>query len=128
MLSENDLKVLKAISEGDSDPQSIAKKLDMKVEAVRASADVLGEQGHVQVHKSVVEIFSLTEEGTKYAKEGLPERILLSIIGTGKPMADLKDPSVKISLGWAAQKGLGYNREGSAQAHWARHWERMKKS
>ena len=105
MLSENDLKVLKAISVGDSDPQSIAKKLDMKVEAVRASADVLGEQGHVQVHKSVVEIFSLTEEGTKYSKEGLPERNLLSIIGIGKPMADLKDPSVKISLGWARKKG-----------------------
>jgi phenylalanyl-tRNA synthetase alpha chain len=105
MLSENDLKVLKAISEGDSDPQSIAKKLDMKVEAVRASADVLGEQGLAQVSKSVVEIFSLTDEGMKYAKEGLPERNLLSIIGTGKPMADLKDPSVKISLGWARKKG-----------------------
>jgi hypothetical protein len=45
MLSENDLKVLKAISEGGSDPQSIADKLNMKVEAVRASADALAEQG-----------------------------------------------------------------------------------
>jgi phenylalanyl-tRNA synthetase alpha chain len=72
MLSENDLKVLKAISVGDSDPQSIAKKLDMKVEAVRASADLLNEQGHVQVIKSVEEIFDLTQEGEKYAQEGLP--------------------------------------------------------
>ena len=53
MLSENDLKVLKAISEGESDPQSIAEKLQMKVEAVRASADALGEQGLVKVNKSV---------------------------------------------------------------------------
>ncbi len=105
MLSENDLKVLKAISEGDSDPQSIAKKLDMKVEAVRASADLLNEQGHVQVIKSVEEIFALTEEGKKYAQEGLPERNLLLAIGPGKPMADLKDPSVKISLGWLRKKG-----------------------
>ena len=51
MLSENDLKVLKAISEGESDPQSIAEKLRMKVEAVRASADALGEQGLISVDK-----------------------------------------------------------------------------
>ena len=66
---------------------------------------LLGEQGLVRVTKSVEEIFSLTEEGTKYAQEGLPERNLLSIIGPGKPMADLKDPSVKISLGWLRKKG-----------------------
>ena len=105
MLSENDVKVLKAISDGDSDPQSIAKKLDMKVEAVRASADALSEQGLVQVSKSVEEIFALTEEGTKYAKEGLPERRLLQAIGSGKPMSEMKDPAAKIGLGWLRKKG-----------------------
>ena len=105
MLSENDLKVLKAISEGESDPQSIAEKLQMKVEAVRASADALGEQGLVDVKKSVEEPVSLTEEGKKYAKEGLPERTLLSAIGTGKLLSELKDPSQKIGLGWLRKKG-----------------------
>ena len=105
MLSENDVKVLKAISEGDSDPQSIAEKLEMKVEAVRASADALGEQGLVQVTKSVEEIFSLTEEGRKYAQEGLPERNLLQSLGSGKPMSELKDPAHKIGLGWLRKKG-----------------------
>ena len=105
MLSENDVKVLKAISEGDSDPQSIAEKLGMKVEAVRASADALGEQGMIQVTKSVDEIISLTEEGTKYAKEGLPERNLLQSLGSGKPMSELKDPAHKIGLGWLRRKG-----------------------
>ena len=70
MLSENDLKVLKAISEGESDPQSIAEKLRMKVEAVRASADALGEQGLISVDKSVEESVSLTEEGTKVCRRG----------------------------------------------------------
>ncbi|MCX6678278.1 MAG: phenylalanine--tRNA ligase subunit alpha [Methanothrix sp.] len=105
MLSENDVKVLKAISEGDSDPQSIAEKLGMKVEAVRASADALGEQGIIQVTKSVEEIVSLTEEGTKYAKEGLPERNLFQSLGSGKPMSELKDPAHKIGLGWLRKKG-----------------------
>ncbi|HUS75429.1 MAG TPA: phenylalanine--tRNA ligase subunit alpha [Methanothrix sp.] len=105
MLSENDVKVLKAISEGQSDPQSIAEMLLMKVEAVRATADALGDQGLIQVAKSVEEKFSLTEEGIKYAKEGLPERAMLSAIGEGMPMSELKDPSYKIGLGWLRKKG-----------------------
>ncbi len=105
MLSENDVKVLKAISEGYSDPQRIAGKLEMKIEAVRALADALGEQGLIGVTKSVEEAVSLTEEGKKYASEGLPERILLSAIGSGKPMSELKDPAHKIGLGWLRKKG-----------------------
>ena len=70
MLSESDARVLKAISEGFSNPQAIADKLGMKIEAVRASADALGEQGLVKVFKSVDEIFSLTEEGIKVRKRG----------------------------------------------------------
>lgn len=104
MLSESDAKVLKAISEGLSDPQTIAEKVGMKIEAVRASADALDEQDLVKVVKSVVPIIFLTEEGKKYAEEGLPERRLLDAIGSGKHMADLKDPSFKIGLGWLKKK------------------------
>lgn len=105
MLSESDARVLKAISEGFSNPQAIADKLGMKIEAVRASADALEEQELVKVYKSVDEIFSLTKEGVKYAKEGLPERRLLEDIGSGKPMSELKDSSIKIGLGWLRKKG-----------------------
>ena len=93
MLSENDVKVLKAVSEVHTDPQRIAGKLEMKIEAVRALADALGEQGLIEVTKSVEETVSLTDEGKKYALEGLPERILLSAIGSGKSMSDLQDPA-----------------------------------
>ena len=76
------------------------------MEAVRASADALGEQGLVQVTKSVDEIVSLTEEGRKYAQEGLPERNLLSSHSDqAKPMSELKDPAHKIGLGWLRRKG-----------------------
>jgi phenylalanyl-tRNA synthetase alpha chain len=105
MLSENDVKVLKAILQGHSDPQSIAENLSMKVEAARAAADALGEQGLVLVTKSVEELFSLTEEGRKYAKDGLPERVMLSAIGQGLAMSELKDPAHKIGLGWLRRKG-----------------------
>jgi phenylalanyl-tRNA synthetase alpha chain len=105
MLSEIDIKVLKAVSAGRSDPQTIAEDLGMKVEAVRACADALGEQGLVKVTKSVEEAFSLTDEGRQYAREGLPERKLLEAIGPGKPMSELKDPALKIGLGWLRKKG-----------------------
>jgi phenylalanyl-tRNA synthetase alpha chain len=105
MLSENDVKVLKAISEGGSDPQSIAKTLNMKVEAVRASADALSELCLIRVEKSIEETATLTAEGEKYAREGLPERALLTFIGEGRAMSDLKDPAYKIGLGWLRKKG-----------------------
>lgn len=105
MLSESDARVLEAISKGLSNPQAIADKLRMKIEAVRSLVDAIGEQGLVKVVKSVDEIFSLTKEGSKYAKDGLPERRLLEAIGSGKPMTDLKDPSLKIGLGWLKTKG-----------------------
>ena len=111
MLSENDLKVLKAISEGDSDPQSIAKKLDMKVEAVRASADVLSEQGLAQVSKSVVEIFALTEEGKKYAQEGLPERSAPDPWVRQAYVRDKRPGSKSAWVGCARRAGLQSRRE-----------------
>ena len=116
MLSGNDLKVLKAISEGLSDPQSIAEKLQMKVEAVRASADALGEEGLILVTKSVGESVTLTDEGRKYAEEGLPERALLSFIGSGKSMSELKDPAQKIGLGWLRKKGWATIDKGMIQS------------
>ena len=105
MLSESEARVLKAISQGRSHPQDIATDLGMKVEAVRASADSLRELGHIQVLKSVDELFSLTEEGLHYAKEGLPERRLLQDVGAGKPISELKDHAIKIGLGWLKKKG-----------------------
>ncbi len=42
--------------------------------------------------KSVEEIFALTEEGKKYAQEGLPERNLLSIIGIRQTNGGFEGP------------------------------------
>ena len=104
-LSENEYLVLKAISEGLSDPGSVAHEQQMKIETARAAADLLAEQGLIQVHKSVDETFSLTDEGAAYAREGLPERRLLLSLGGGMPMSEMKDPALKIGLGWLRKKG-----------------------
>lgn len=103
MLSEIDSKVIKAIANGATSPQEIAEETGAKVEAVRASADVLAEKRLVKVSKSTEEMATLTEEGRKYAEEGLPERRLLGMKGTS--VSELKDPSLKIGLGWLKRKG-----------------------
>jgi len=53
MLSGNDFKVLKAISKIESDPQSIAEKLQMKVEPMRDSADTLAVRCALETLKKV---------------------------------------------------------------------------
>mgnify|MGYP001068328296 FL=1 len=105
MLSENDLKVLKAILQGHTDPKGVARDLNIKVEAARAAADALGEQGLIRVSKSVEEVIALTEEGRAYAEKGLPERVMLSAIGQGMAISELRDPAQKIGLGWLRKKG-----------------------
>ncbi len=106
MLSENDIKVLKAISDGYSDPQSISDLTGIKVESVRKSANTLSEQGLIKITEMTTEIVYLTEEGLKYAKEGLPERNLLSVIRDGVPLKSiLKDPNFKIGIGQLKKKG-----------------------
>jgi phenylalanyl-tRNA synthetase alpha chain len=102
MLSEIDSKVIKAIIKGATIPQEIAEETCAKVEAVRASADALAEKGLVKVSKSIEETAALTEEGRRYADEGLPERRLLGMEGTS--LSELKDPSLKIGLGWLKRK------------------------
>ncbi|MBN1323404.1 MAG: phenylalanine--tRNA ligase subunit alpha [Methanotrichaceae archaeon] len=105
MLSESEAKVLRAISIGHLDPKEIADLTGMKIEAVRSTADSLSENGFIHVEKTVEEAFSLTPEGELYAREGLPERRILEVIGEGMPISDLKDPSLKIGLGWLKRKG-----------------------
>lgn len=105
MVSERDLRILEAISDGCSSPHEIADRLQMKTEAVLSAAESLAEGGLIRVDKSVIERFSLNEEGRRYAREGLPERRLMEMLGDGKPVSDLQDPALKIAIGWARKKG-----------------------
>ncbi len=103
MIPERDLKILDAISKGYLEPNKIADHLGMKVEAVLSTAESLADKGLIRIDKNVVEIFSLTEEGRSYAREGLPERRLLQMICDGKPIAELQEH--KLAIGWARKKG-----------------------
>jgi phenylalanyl-tRNA synthetase alpha chain len=135
MLTLIDTSVLEAIYDGCQNPDTIAKRIhakrlkseqlklkamraltdeavvdvvdvpEIKIESVRASADLLQEKRLINVFKSSDEIISLTEEGLQYAKEGLPERKLLKFIGTGKQMPEVRVPDFNIPFGWLRKKG-----------------------
>jgi phenylalanyl-tRNA synthetase alpha chain len=47
-------------------------------------------------------MYKLTEEGSDYLKNGLPEKQLLKLIGDGKPLEEVsKLPKTQIAIGWA---------------------------
>ena len=51
-------------------------------------------------------MYKLTEEGSDYLKNGLPEKQLLKFIGNEKPMSEVvKFPKSQISVGWARKNG-----------------------
>ncbi|HPE63435.1 MAG TPA: phenylalanine--tRNA ligase subunit alpha, partial [Methanothrix sp.] len=105
-LSPRDRQVLKEISDGLTDPRKIAEKLKIKEVSVISSAEGLAEKGLISLKKTVEEIYALTEEGARYADIGLPERRILEIAGAdGVPMSEIKDPSLKVGIGWLKKKG-----------------------
>ncbi len=105
-LSPRDKQVLKEISEGLTDPKEIAEKLKIKEVSVISSAEGLAEKGLISLNKKVEEVYALTEEGARYAEIGLPERRILEIAGAeGVPISGIKDPSLKVGIGWLKKKG-----------------------
>ncbi len=105
-LSPRDKQVLKEISEGLSDPESIAERLGLKPVSVISAAEGLADKNLVQVEKKVEEVCVLSEEGARYAELGLPERQILDLAGTeGILLSAIKDPCLKVGIGWLKKKG-----------------------
>jgi len=105
-LSPRDRQVLREINEGLTDPKEIAENLKIKVVSVISSAEGLAEKGLIGLDKRVEEVYALTEEGARYAEIGLPERRILEIAGVdGVPISEIKDPALKVGIGWLKKKG-----------------------
>ncbi|MEA2046597.1 MAG: phenylalanine--tRNA ligase subunit alpha [Euryarchaeota archaeon] len=104
-LSPRDKRVLKAISKGLSDPQEIAGDQQIKPVSVISSAEALAEKDLIRVEKGVDKVYTLTEEGAQYAEKGLPERRILDMAADGLPLSQIKDPGLKIGIGWLRKKG-----------------------
>ncbi len=105
-----DKKVLLALSEGASTPEEIADKAGVSRDSVLTSLERLKAEGLVKVDERVTRIVSLTEEGKRYKKEGLPEKKLLNLVSSGitsvSEVSKRLGPDFKIGLVWLSKLGI----------------------
>jgi len=105
-LTINEKRVLAALNgSGPKAAEILAEKMEAAPESVIQWAHLCADKGLVTLDKTVTEQAKLTEEGEKYAKEGLPERQILASIDGAVPMSELtKNPLSKIAIGWLRKK------------------------
>lgn len=92
-------------------PEEIANNLNLDIKAIMSAAGSLSNKNIIKVIKNVDERVVLTESGEKYAKNKLPERLLLeSLINNSKiPMKDVYKTGIdkketQIAVGWLVRK------------------------
>ena len=96
----------------EATPEEIAENTGMDIKSVMSAAGSLASKDIIEVDKEVNETYSLTEDGLKYAEEGLPERKILEVLSEKKQihMKDLADEAgidkkeTNIALGWLRRK------------------------
>ena len=105
-LTINEKRILAALSEmKTANAGTMAEKLGTPADAVVQWAHLCADRGLVNLEKQIFETVELTDEGKKYAAEGLPERQVLASIHGSVPMSELtKHPLSKIAIGWLRKK------------------------
>ncbi len=109
-LSINEKMVLKAIGDIEMTSKEVATAAGLKVEAAVHAAYVLEENGMASVREDLITEYVLTDEGRKYAEQGLPERTIYKALPEqGETLTDLKKTfppaTINIAMGWLRQKG-----------------------
>ena len=119
-LPETQVAVLEAASAEElTTVESLAEQIGESPDAVRRAAFELEDEGLLGVMEVTETEYRLTEEGDRYAFEGLPEHVLwvggMSVdahqepveLGRALGMASLEDDQVDIALANFARKGMG---------------------
>ena len=103
-LHENERKVLLALEgRGAATTQELSAETGLARDAVEKASAWAETKGVVSFREEVSRSFNLTEEGRKYAEEGLPEKKLLKLIASGRneiPALKEEFPSLNIALVW----------------------------
>jgi phenylalanyl-tRNA synthetase alpha chain len=106
-LTQNEKKLLVVLGTiGRATPAELSQHLSVPEEAAIQYGSLLQDHGLAIVEREVKKRYSLTDEGIRYAAEGLPERQLLDSFDTIISMADLTRHSLaKIGIGQMRRKG-----------------------
>jgi phenylalanyl-tRNA synthetase alpha chain len=103
-LHENERKVLLALRGRDTaTTEELGRLTGLGRDAVEKACAWAETKGVVSFREEVSRFFELTEEGRKYAEEGLPEKRLLRLVAEGEnEISGLKGvfPQLNIALSW----------------------------
>ena len=113
-LTQNEKRLLSALGKrGDADPASLADTLSVPEDAVIQYAHLLEDRGLAAIERTVLTEYHLTDEGKRYARDGLPERQLLESFGSRIHLAELsRHPLSRIGIGHLRKKGWVTIRDG----------------
>ncbi|MEM2124135.1 MAG: phenylalanine--tRNA ligase subunit alpha, partial [Methanolinea sp.] len=116
-LSANEKRLLVVLARVKSgDPATLAAELGVAPESVIQYAYLLSDRGLCEVEKEVRTTYALTEEGERYAREGLPERQLLERFSGRIPVQELsRHPLARIGIGQMKRKGWIVVRDGMVE-------------
>jgi phenylalanyl-tRNA synthetase alpha chain len=114
-LTQNEKRLLASLAqEKKADAPHLAGLLETTPEAVVQWGHLLEDKGLIAVERIVAKEFACTDEGRKYATDGLPETRLLRFILPGSTLEGLKKhDAFRIGFGQLRKKGL-VKVEGSA--------------
>jgi phenylalanyl-tRNA synthetase alpha chain len=126
-LRENEQKTLLALEKlkGKTPVEQIVKVSGLAHAAVMRGALSLTENNLILIHEQKMTLVSLTEEGSYYAKNGLPERRLLNSLtklGGEAPVnvvvaeAGLEKKFVSVALGWLNRKRWAAIKQGKLKS------------
>ena len=115
-LHENERKVLLALQgRGAATTLELSVETGLAKDAVEKASAWAETKGVISFQEEVSLSYSLTEEGQKYAEEGLPEiRLLALVAGGSSEISALKKtlPSLNIALVWVRRNAWAYIEKG----------------
>ena len=119
-LNENERKLLVALRGGGaSSTAALSHATGLGRDAVEKASAWAETKGVVSFREEVSRFFKLTEEGAKYASEGLPEKQLIEAVAGGdNELSHLKGdiPAINIALVWVRSNGWASIRAGKVEA------------
>lgn len=112
-------KLLKSLENKDNQsPEEIANENDMDIKSVMSAAGSLSSKDIIIMDKVQEVTVSLSEEGKKYALNGLPERKILEALSKEesihmKDLTEMFPSEFKIAMGWLMRKRWAINQKGN---------------
>ena len=104
MLHPSEARMLRALS-GRMPAEELAAKSSLPLQSVLSFSQSLKEKGYATIETAEEQSLALTEEGARYAKEGLPEERVLSAALEGRGIGSLSAEEKSIGLQWAIKNG-----------------------